>query len=217
MALSVCLTVMWPEPWLTFGTSRFSRPRARSLEKPGTECWPSSGSIRQASSISTGTGLRRPGAHAAYFANVITRLGTCPYGPEESETIVAVETEFDNIRQAFGWCLTEERWDRVMEMLDALVPELVLRDRIEVGRWAAETLATLGETEHPVLGVASALAANMALVEGRFTDAESLGLQSLACEKRLGGPPTWLARNVVALLHVPQVRISRRLRYFWTR
>ena len=112
--------------------------------------------IREYSSSQLDLDGNRPAAaraHAAYFANVITRLGTCPYGPEESETIVAVETEFDNIRQAFGWCLTEERWDRAMEMLDALVPELVLRDRIEVGRWAAETLATLGETEHPVLGV----------------------------------------------------------------
>ena len=40
----------------------------------------------------------------------------------------------------------------------------------------------------------------MALVEGRFADAELLGLQSLECEHRTEGPRTWLARNVVALL-----------------
>lgn len=116
------------------------------------------------------------------------------------EAVITVEAEFDNIRQAFGWCLTEERWDQAMEMLDSLVPELVLRDRIEVGRWASETLASLGGNEHPVRSVASALAANAALVEGRFADAELLGLQSLESEHRLGGPPTWLSRNVVALL-----------------
>ena len=33
-----------------------------------------------------------------------------------------------------------------------------------------------------------------------MTDAESLGLQSLESEPRLGGPPIWLSRNVVALL-----------------
>ncbi len=139
-------------------------------------------------------------AHAEYFVTVTARLGTRPYGPQELEAVVAIETEFDNIRQAFGWCVAEARWDHAREMLDSLVPELVLRDRIEIGRWAAETLAALGGTQHPVRSVAAALAANMALVEGRFTDAESLGLQSLESENRLDGPPTWMSRNVVALL-----------------
>ena len=128
-------------------------------------------------------------AHAEYFVNVTARLGTRPYGPQELEAVVAIETEFDNIRQAFGWCVAEERWDHAREMLDSLVPELVLRDRIEIGRWAAETLAALGGTQHPVRSVAAALAANMALVEGRFTDAESLGLQSLESENRAGRAP----------------------------
>ncbi len=139
-------------------------------------------------------------AHAGFFADLVARLCTCPYGPQELEAVATVETEFDNIRQAFGWCLTEEHWDQAMEVLNALVPELVLRDRIEIGRWAVETLATLGAREHPVQSVASALAANMALVEGRLTDAEFLGLQSLEGEHRLGAPPTWLSRNVIALL-----------------
>jgi predicted ATPase/DNA-binding SARP family transcriptional activator/class 3 adenylate cyclase len=161
--------------------------------------------IKEYSSIQLDLDGNRPPtvrAHAEYFARLIERLSRCPYGPQEGESIVTVEAEFDNIRQAFAWCLTEERWDLTMDLLESLVPELVLRERLEVGRWAGVALDALGEREHPVRSVASALAANMALVEGRFTDADSLGLQSLDDENRLGGPKSWLSRNVVALLRV---------------
>jgi hypothetical protein len=40
----------------------------------------------------------------------------------------------------------------------------------------------------------------MALVEGRFKDAESLSAESLESEARVGGPAAWLSRNVLALL-----------------
>jgi hypothetical protein len=139
-------------------------------------------------------------AHAQYFADMTARLSKHAYGPQEAEAVATVDAEFDNIRAAFGWCVAEGRWDLAMKLLDSLVPELVLRERIEIGRWAAQALGALGELEHPVRSVASALSANMALVEGRFTDAESLSLQSLEIEARLGGPRSWLSRNVVALL-----------------
>ena len=139
-------------------------------------------------------------AHAHYFADLTAQLSKRPYGPQEAEAVATVDAEFDNIRGAFGWSVTERRWDLAMKLLDSLVPELVLRERIEIGRWAVQALASLGKWEHPLRSVASALAANMALVEGRFTDAESLSLQSLDSEARLGGPAAWLSRNVMALL-----------------
>ena len=140
-------------------------------------------------------------AHARYFASLAVRLSKCPYGPQESGSVATVDLEFDNIRAAFAWCVAEKKWDVGMQLLDSVVPELVLRGRFEIGRWATETLAALGEKEHALGAVALAVSANMALVEGRLTDAESLSRKSLQQEARLGGEPTvWLSRNVLALV-----------------
>jgi hypothetical protein len=89
-----------------------------------------------------------------------------------------------------------------MNLLDAVVPELVLRERIEIGRWATETLAALGGVQHPIQGLALAVAANMALVEGKLDEAERLSRQSLALEPQVDAPPVWLSRNVLALVCV---------------
>ena len=121
-------------------------------------------------------------AHAMYFASLAERMSKCPYGPQESGSVATVDLEFDNIRAAFAWCVAEEKWDVGMRLLDSVVPELVLRERIEIGRWATETLATLGEKEEAVGAVALAVSANMALVEGRLTDAEKLSRKSLERE-----------------------------------
>ncbi len=140
-------------------------------------------------------------AHARYFASLAARLSKCPYGPQESGSVATVDLEFDNIRAAFAWCVAQKKWDVGMQLLDSVVPELVLRGRFEIGRWATETLATLGEKEHALGAVALAVSANMALVEGRLTDAESLSRKSLQQEARLDGEPTvWLSRNVLALV-----------------
>ena len=139
-------------------------------------------------------------AHAGYFASLAARLSKCPYGPKSQRSVATVDLEFDNIRAAFAWCVAEGKWDVGMQLLDSVVPELVLRGRIEIGRWATETLATLGEKEHAVGAVALAVSANMALVEGRLTDAETLSRKSLELEARLGAPTVWLSRNVLALV-----------------
>jgi hypothetical protein len=111
-----------------------------------------------------------------------------------------IDLASDNIRAAFAWCVAERSWDLAMELLDCAIPELILRERIEIGRWAAETLSTLGESLHPVRSVALAIAANTALVEGRLDDAERLGRQSLELEVLLDAPISWLSRNVLALV-----------------
>jgi predicted ATPase/DNA-binding SARP family transcriptional activator len=138
-------------------------------------------------------------AHAVHFASLAARLSKCPYGPEEPGNVATVDLEFDNIRAAFAWCVSGAKWDLGMQLLDSVVAELVLRGRIEIGRWSIETLAALGENEHALRAVALAVSANMALVDGRLTDAESLSRESLELEARLGAPITWLSRNVLAL------------------
>jgi len=140
------------------------------------------------------------GAHAAYYTALMARWAKTPYGPQESESVDIIDLASDNIRAAFAWCVAERSWDLAMELLDCAIPELILRERIEIGRWAAETLSTLGESLHPVRSVALAIAANTALVEGRLDDAERLGRQSLELEVLLDAPISWLSRNVLALV-----------------
>jgi predicted ATPase len=147
-----------------------------------------------------GTRAKGAEAHAVYFASLAGRVSKCPYGPQEPGNVATVDLEFDNMRAAFAWCVAEGKWDLAMHLLDSVVPELVLRERIEIGRWANETLATLGENQHAVGAVALAVSANMALVEGRLADAESLSRKSLEQEARLGAPITWLSRNILALV-----------------
>ena len=139
-------------------------------------------------------------AHAAYFVDLATRVTRRPYGPDEAEQVATLDVEFDNLRTACVWCVAEGNWDLGMKLLDSLVPELVLRERIEVGRWAAETLGALGDEDHPVQSVASAIAANVAMVEGRLDDAQTLSYLSLESEGRLGSPVQWLSRNTLALV-----------------
>jgi predicted ATPase/DNA-binding SARP family transcriptional activator len=139
-------------------------------------------------------------AHAAYFTSLAARLSKCPYGPQEPENVATVALEFDNIRAAFAWCVAEGKWDLGMHLLDSVVPELILRERVEIGRWANETLGALGQNQHAVRAVALAVSANAALVEGRLPDAESQSRKSLELEARLGAPITWLSRNVLALV-----------------
>ena len=147
-----------------------------------------------------GTRAKVADAHATYFATLAARLSRCPYGPQESESVATIDLDFDNIRAAFAWCVAERNWDVAARLLDSVVPELVLRERIEIGRWASETLAALGDADHPARAVALAVAGNMALVEGRLSDAESLSRRSLELESRLGAMPSWLSRNVLALV-----------------
>ena len=75
--------------------------------------------------------------HARFFAAFAHQIGHRPFGADEGSRIRALEDQFDNVRTAFRWCLGRRQWDLGLSILVSLVPELVLRERIEIGRWPA--------------------------------------------------------------------------------
>lgn len=146
--------------------------------------------------------------HAEFFAAFAIQVGDRPFGPDEGSRIRALEDQFDNVRAAFRWCLGTRDWDTGMSILVSLVPELVLRERIEVGRWASEVIGELGDEAHSIRGVALAISANTALVEGRLEDAKRLSLESIEAENQWGSPPLWLSRNALAIVSATAKRFE---------
>jgi hypothetical protein len=146
--------------------------------------------------------------HAAFFAAFAQQVGSVPFGEDEGSRIRALEDQFDNVRTAFRWCLSQREWDLGMAILMALVPELVLRERIEIGRWASEVLGELNDEPHPIRGVALAISANTALVEGRLDEARRLSGESIEAEDRWGTPPMWMSRNALAIVSATAKRFE---------
>lgn len=139
-------------------------------------------------------------AHARYYASLAERAAVEAQGPDEASAVARFDAEFDNLRAAYRWCASTGDWAGTQRILLALVDELVLRERFEVGRWATELLDDPGCAGHPVVAVAQAMAANMAIVEGRMADAASLGISALAGTSPEGRNATWLTHSVLALV-----------------
>ncbi|HTT85996.1 MAG TPA: BTAD domain-containing putative transcriptional regulator [Acidimicrobiales bacterium] len=146
--------------------------------------------------------------HATHFVRLAHAQALSPYGPGEAAALTDFDEQFDNVRRAFRWCVDTRHWDLGAVLLRAVVDELVVRERIEVGRWAAEALAALGHEEHPLKAAAVAMTANAALVEGRMAEAEELARQSLEAEGGAGGDRLWLARNVLVFATAAAARLE---------
>jgi predicted ATPase/DNA-binding SARP family transcriptional activator len=138
--------------------------------------------------------------HAECFVALAERIATESHGPHEGLWVARLDDDFDNIRATFRWCVDTASWGPAMRLLASLVDETVLRERLEVGRWATDLLAHEDVGNHPVRGIALAIASNAAMVEGRMNDAVALAHEAITSAESSGGPRTWLARNTLALL-----------------
>jgi tetratricopeptide (TPR) repeat protein len=138
--------------------------------------------------------------HAECFVALVERIATESRGPHEGLWVARLDDDFDNIRATFRWCVDTASWGPAMRLLASLVDETVLRERLEVGRWATDLLAHEEVGNHPVRGIALAIASNVAMVEGRMNDAVALAHEAITSAESSGGPRTWLARNTLALL-----------------
>jgi predicted ATPase/DNA-binding SARP family transcriptional activator len=147
-------------------------------------------------------------AHTTSTSRLVLRIGNCRYGPDELELLRTIDIEFANIRAAYASCSKRGEWDLALPLLEALIPEVVLRERVEVARWASEALSASGATQHSVQCVALAIEANSALVEGRLEDAAQLALESLRLEGVSGGQRQWLSRNALALAEAANSRFT---------
>lgn len=137
-------------------------------------------------------------AHADYYTGLAERAAAqCP-GPQEGSWACRLEAELGNLRAAFRSSRESGWWDLAGRLLDALTDELVMRERLEVGRWGAALLEEEHLDDHQARAAASAVAANLAMVEGRMADAVALSLDALGAEHP--GCRSWLARNNLVLL-----------------
>jgi predicted ATPase/class 3 adenylate cyclase len=143
--------------------------------------------------------------HAHHFLELAERAARHRRGPLESAWVHELAVEFDNLRAAYRWSIESGRALVGLRLVAALAEDVIMRERLEVGRWA-ERLAALPEAaDEPLRAVALALAGNTAMVEYRLDDAQRLSEAAVAHEQATGAiPPCWIARNTLALLTLAQ-------------
>ena len=121
-------------------------------------------------------------AHAEHFSRLAARAAQERRGPGEGAWIAVVESEFDNLRVAFRWLMEDDRLEDAARLLLALVDEVILRERQEVGRWAIELCSRPDAARLPGRAIALAIASNAAMIEGRLDDAVRFARESIELE-----------------------------------
>jgi predicted ATPase/DNA-binding SARP family transcriptional activator len=135
--------------------------------------------------------------HAAYFLELVEQAVPHRRGPREPAWVRGLEVEFANLRAAYEWLVASGQLGDALRLVSALVDDVLMRERLEIGRWAEELVALDAITPEPLRGVAQALAGNTAMVEGRLDDARRLSADALAAP---GPDPCWIAHNTLGLL-----------------
>ena len=135
--------------------------------------------------------------HAAYFLELAEQAVPHRRGPREPAWVRGLEVEFANLRAAYEWLVASGQLGDALRLVSALVDDVLMRERLEIGRWAEELVALDAIAPEPLRGVAQALAGNTAMVEGRLDDARRLSADALAAP---GPEPCWIAHNTLGLL-----------------
>jgi hypothetical protein len=138
--------------------------------------------------------------HAQHFLALAERAVPHRRGPDEPAWVGELAAEFDNLRSAQRHLVDHGRPADALRLVVALGDELLMRERLEIGRWAAALAAHPAVAEHPQLVVALGLAATAAMLRGRID--EALGLAGRAIEAQGAidkAPPAWIAHNVLAM------------------
>ena len=108
-------------------------------------------------------------------------------------------TEMANLRVAYQWLVGQGRWEPAARLVAALEDESILRERIEVDRWAEELAAheevAASLWAAPVLGIA----ANATMLRGDFVAALELARTALSAIEH-GARPSVAPSNVRYLL-----------------
>ena len=138
--------------------------------------------------------------HSRHFVALAEAALSHRRGAGEGTWVSALDAEFDNLRAAFRSSVEEGRPVDALRVVAALADDVMMRDRLEVGRWAEEAAHLPAVAGEPLRVVALAVASNAALAEDRLHDAHRLALDAVDNERRTGAPPCWVSRNILALL-----------------
>ena len=138
--------------------------------------------------------------HARYFLDLAERAAPYRGGPDEPTWVGQLLVEYDDFRVAFRRLVDTERVVDALRLVIALTQDLLMRERLEVGRWATELADHPGLADEPLRAEALGLAANAAMLRFQVHDAARLATLALAIEAETGATPSWTARNVMAMM-----------------
>ncbi|MGH9213798.1 MAG: AfsR/SARP family transcriptional regulator [Acidimicrobiales bacterium] len=137
--------------------------------------------------------------HAEHFVELAERAARHRRGPLEPAWVGEIEIEFDNLRGAYRWAIESDRPADGLRLLAALAED-IMRDRLELGRWAEELAALPSAVDEPLRAVALGIAGHTAMIEFRADDALRQSLEALEVEQATGAPPSWIPRTTLALM-----------------
>jgi predicted ATPase len=138
--------------------------------------------------------------HARHFLDLAERAVPHRRGPDEPAWVGELHAEFDDLRAAYRRFSDTGRPVEALRLTIALTHDLLMRERLEIGRWATELAALPGLADEPRRAEALGLAANAAMLENRLDDAVALARAAVAAESDSGAPPSWTAHNVLAMM-----------------
>jgi predicted ATPase/DNA-binding SARP family transcriptional activator len=138
--------------------------------------------------------------HADHFVELAEAAVPHRRGPLEVAWVSGLAAELANLRAAYEWLVASGRTRDALRLVAALVDDVLMRERLEIGRWAAALAADDATRDEPLRAVALALAGNTAMVESRLDDARSLSDAALAVGATPADGPWWIAHNTLALV-----------------
>jgi tetratricopeptide (TPR) repeat protein len=140
--------------------------------------------------------------HATHFLVLAERAAPHRRGPDEAAWVGELAAEFDDLRVAYRHLVDAGRPAHALRLTVALADDLLMRERLEIGRWADELAALPALAGEPQRADALGIAANAAMLGARLPDALERALAAVEAERATGAPPSWMARNVLAMVTV---------------
>ncbi len=148
--------------------------------------------------------------HASHFLWLAEEAVPHRRGPREPVWVAGLKAEWANLRTAYEWFVGSGRIRDALRLMTALVDELLMRERREIGRWAEQLLAHPGAQGEPLRAVALALAGITAGVESRIVDARRLSREALAVAAEPTDGPWWIAHNTLAFVAAGEANEEQR-------
>lgn len=136
--------------------------------------------------------------HAGHFIATVETAASHRRGPMEPAWVRELDIEIDNIRAAFRWSIAAQRPEEGLRIVSALAED-IMRERLEIGRWALEVLELPGAERAPRRAVALAVAGHVAMLEYRADDAVRLSHAAVEAEESVT-VQSWISRTTLALL-----------------
>jgi predicted ATPase/class 3 adenylate cyclase len=140
--------------------------------------------------------------HRRYYVHLAESAAAGLQGPAEARWVRVLHADFANLRAAFIRAAAEGDIDTCARIVVALFDYAFFRMRREVGLWAAETVSLAGAPEHPLYGLASAVAGYLAWERGALDDA--IHHTTVAVD----ADATWLAYDALGTIRLFQGRVD---------